>query len=332
LSFESGSKAILAAHTLGHRGAAPISSDEGQKLYLADCEGRVAEGTLRVRTFRDYKRLLGKHFSFGRTQLSEITPENIATRLKRLNRAPSERNHALVAAKIFFTWAQEPSRRYVLANPCEGMATSKRASRARVLTPYELAAVLRTAFGGKDSYSHIVAFLILSGQRRGEIAALKWEWIDRSNSTITLPSSITKNKTEHTFPYGPLIAGILEKLSAQSQYLFPASRETWRHGKKTTIFNSWGKHKPAFDIACGIAGWTLHDLRRTFGTGLAAQKVAPHVVERLINHKFGTIQNRTDGVVSAVAAIYNRHAYIEEMRAAIGIWEQWLSDNLARHA
>jgi hypothetical protein len=62
-------------------------------------------------------------------------------------------------------------------------------------------------------------------------------------------------------------------------------------------------------------------LRRTFGTDLAALKVPPHIVERLINHKFGAIQNQTDGIVSAVAEVYNRHLYMVEMREAIGVWE-----------
>jgi len=82
-----------------------------------------------------------------------------------------------------------------------------------------------------------------------------------------------------------------------------------------------GKHKEAFDAACGVTGWTLHDLRRTYATKLAALKVPPHIVERLLNHKFGSIQNRTDGTVSAVAEVYNRHLYVDEMREAVKVWE-----------
>jgi integrase len=91
-------------------------------------------------------------------------------------------------------------------------------------------------------------------------------------------------------------------------------------GKPTTTFNGWPKSKEAFDKACGVSGWTLHDLRRTVATGLAALEVSPHIIERLLNHKFGSLQNQTtDGLVTAVAEIYNRHLYIEEMRAAIKV-------------
>jgi integrase len=40
---------------------------------------------------------------------------------------------------------------------------------------------------------------------------------------------------------------------------------------------------------CQYVDWTLHDLRRTFATRLAELGVAPHVIERLLNHVTGTV-------------------------------------------
>jgi len=45
--------------------------------------------------------------------------------------------------------------------------------------------------------------------------------------------------------------------------------------------SGWSKYKSK--MTDGVAGWTLHDLRRTFATRLAQMKVAPHVVERRDN-------------------------------------------------
>ena len=64
-------------------------------------------------------------------------------------------------------------------------------------------------------------------------------------------------------------------------------------------------------------------LRRTFATNLAALGTPIHVTEKLLNHISGT--------VSGVAAIYNRHAYMDEMRAAIEAWEKRLSYILSQH-
>src|SRR5207244_2290861 len=125
------------------------------------------------------------------------------------------------------------------------------------LTDAELAAVLKTALENSDAYSHIVALLILTGQRRGEIAALEWPWIDPKR-TITLPNWLTKNKTGHTFPFGDMTAKVIEGIARlnSSDYLFPAAREHVRE-KPTTIFNAWSKSKVSFDAKCGVADWTL---------------------------------------------------------------------------
>lgn len=53
---------------------------------------------------------------------------------------------------------------------------------------------------------------------------------------------------------------------------------------------------------------------------LAELAVAPHVIERLLNHVTGT--------VSGVAAVYNRASYLPEMRAAIGLWERYLEEKI----
>jgi hypothetical protein len=61
-----------------------------------------------------------------------------------------------------------------------------------------------------------------------------------------------------------------------------------------------------------IPDWRLHDLRRTFSTGMAELGIAPHVVEKILNHQTGAI--------SGVAAVYNRFQYIEERRRALDAW------------
>lgn len=66
----------------------------------------------------------------------------------------------------------------------------------------------------------------------------------------------------------------------------------------------------------GVGKWILHDLRRTAATGMARLNIAPHVVDRILNHVSGTIRG--------VAAVYNRHAYIEERKAALEAWSRYV--------
>ena len=72
--------------------------------------------------------------------------------------------------------------------------------------------------------------------------------------------------------------------------------------------------KPALAGTIDVQNWTLHDLRRSAATGMARLGVAPHVVERILNHASGTF--------AGVAGVYNRFEYLPEMRRALALWAE----------
>ena len=79
--------------------------------------------------------------------------------------------------------------------------------------------------------------------------------------------------------------------------------------------------RQAFTRACRKAdmpGFRFHDLRRTGATGMAELSVAPHVIERILAH--------STGVISGVAAVYNRASYLAEMREALEKWGDYLTN------
>jgi integrase len=305
-------KRILAEHTLGRHRPQTITWDEALGIFLDACEQKN-----RPRTVRDYRRLLGRHFPFGKKRLSDITPQLINQRVDRLRHTVSEQNHALAAVKIFFRWALR--RHYVEHSPCDGMQTIKRMPRNRVLSDRELAVVYAAAERIGYPFGSIVQLCILTGQRRTEVAWLRRSYL--SKGTITLPSSLTKNKLEHVFPIAKTAETLIARIPHDADLLFPAMRGSG-------VFGGWSKQKAVLDTSIAehgarIASWTLHDLRRTFATNLAALGIAPHIVERVLNHSSGTI--------SGVAAIYNKFQYMDEMRAAIDAWESHLASLLAQH-
>jgi len=300
-------KRVLAEQTLGKHRPTSITYEDAKKLFLA-----FKETTAKPRTVKDYIRIL-RRYGFGETHLEDISPQDILRKLDKLKEAPSERKHCYVALRTFFKWATR--RNYLTHNPMEKLEPpAKGATRKIVLTAESLKAVYQTSLNYESPFGAIVALIILTGQRRGEIAQLRREWISHNEMTITLPEGVTKNGREHIFPFGQKVAAIL-KMLPDDGYLFPASRTHVRN-KPTTTFNGWGKAKAAFDEKAEVAGYTLHDLRRTFATTLASLQVPPHVVERLLNH--------VTGEISGVSAIYNRHTYLKEMRDAIGLWESHL--------
>jgi integrase len=56
--------------------------------------------------------------------------------------------------------------------------------------------------------------------------------------------------------------------------------------------------------------WTPHDLRRTMRTGLSACKVRPDIAELAIGH-----------TKRGIVAVYDQHAFDDERRAALEVWE-----------
>jgi integrase len=279
------------------------------------------------RTRYDYKRVIEKYFlpAFAKSRLVTISYEKITEITDKLADTPSEQAHTLSVARTFFKWCARPPRRYA-PSPLDGLQLTLAKSRKRTLSGEEIIKVWLAA--QRQGYPHgtVVQLLLLTGQRRGEIASLHRSWINRKDRKITLPEGLTKNKREHTFPYGDLAAQIFEAVPRfnSTDLLFP------RRGGDDRPLSGWSKYKSK--MTDGVAGWTLHDLRRTFATGLAELKVPPHVVERLLNHKMGGITNKTGGIVSAVAEVYNRAAYLPEMAEAIERWEQHLATLLAGHA
>ncbi|MFZ4125713.1 MAG: hypothetical protein ACOYJ2_06555 [Rickettsiales bacterium] len=69
--------------------------------------------------------------------------------------------------------------------------------------------------------------------------------------------------------------------------------------------------------------WTLHDLRHTVASGMARLKIAPHVIESVLNHK--------TGIISGVAAVYNRHDYFEEKREALDLWAEHVANLIGKN-
>lgn len=301
-------KIILAERALGKHQPKRISWKKALAEYL-----KWVEENRRPRTAAEYSRALNRYFPFGETKLPEITKAEVNRKLDKLKDTPSQKAHAAVYLKGFFKWAI--GEEYLETNPLQHYKQAKKARRKRVLTDDELRAVWFATFQMDGLFGIIVRLLILTGQRRGEIAALVRTYYSHNQQTITLPGELTKNHLEHTFPAGPIASQLImtqigSPLRRGSNFLFPARTSVDRP------FNGWSKCKKELDKLAAIAPWTLHDLRRTFRTNLGRLKVRPDIAERLVNH----VSARTE-----MEETYDLWTYMGEMRDAIEKWEVFLS-------
>jgi len=224
---------------------------------------------------------------------------------------PAERKYCFSVIRRFFRWAR--GRRLVAQSPVEGLDTPKPVkSRDRVLTDGELRRVWKAAEG---RYGPIVRLLIILGQRREEIASTNPNW--RHDHLLTIPAEYTKNGREHTIP----VPEIANPYLAEVQHFSGWSKAKERLDKK--ILDDWTMEvdNPDEKEKLKLAPWTLHDLRRTYATGLQRLGVRMEVIESLLNH----VSGRKAGIVG----VYQRHDYMPEMREAVALWERHLHNLLA---
>ena len=222
--------------------------------------------------------------------------------------APIASNRLLALIRKIFNWAIE--RDLVDSNPAQGVKKlGREISRDRVLTSDELKAVWSAAGKMAWPWNGIYQLLILTAQRRDEVAGMQWAELDLENKTWTLEGDRTKSNRAHQVPLPDAAVDLLKALPRYNAILvFPARGNP----KATTYASGLTKAKAELDKLSGVTGWRNHDLRRTASSGMAQLGIAPHVVEKVLNH--------TSGQISGVAAVYNRYGYDDEKRRALDAW------------
>lgn len=301
-------KRLLAEQTLGHSKPKSITFSAALTIFE---QQKYPE--LKPRTVHDYKAIFRRHFSkkLGSVRLADIGFETVTAITDKLVKTRSEHRHALVVAGTFFRWCVR--RRFLKHNPLEGVDVPKAGKRKRVLSDTELVEVYRGAEAHGYPFGTIVQLLILTGQRRGEIAGMQSTWLNTEESQFALPPGFAKNSRGHVVPLGPVALGLLEEVDCKG-LLFPAV------GGKGKPFSGFSKCKKALDATLkNVEPYALHDLRRTFSTNIAKLGVPPHIKEALLNHI---------SAKSEVEAIYDQYAYLPEMKEAVEKWEKHLNSLL----
>jgi integrase len=179
-------------------------------------------------------------------------------------------------------------------------------SRDRVLTDRELRSFWSATEDLGFPFGPTFQLMALTGQRRGEIAGMRWSQINMDQSVWTIPASVAKNGRAHEVPLSTLAQDIIGALPrfAGADFVFTTTG--------VSPVSGFGRAKDRLDFTMESAEWRLHDLRRTVASGMARLGIAPHVIEKVLNH--------VSGEISGVAAVYNRHGYQAEKAEALEAW------------
>ena len=202
--------------------------------------------------------------------------------------------------KAAYGWAVK--RGAVSVNPFLNLPVAPTPRRERVLFDDELAALWR-ATDGAGPFNGIMRLLLLTGQRREEVAGMTWTELSNDLSTWTIPANRAKNAATHIVPLSAPAQELLRGVHRFGELVFPGLRGA---------FNGWSKAKTALDAKSGVTNWRLHDLRRTAATGLQRLGVRLEVTEQVLNH--------VSGSRAGIVGVYQRHDFASEKRAALEAW------------
>jgi integrase len=257
--------------------------------------------------------------------LADIAERDILEALDELTArgADTMANRTLAYLRLLFKWSR--SRRIIATDPSTDVAKpGAELSRDRVLSLDELRAIWN-ATDPTDLFGAIVRALLLTGQRKTEISDMRWAEID--SETWTLPPERTKNRRRHAVPLSAPMLDILEARRAEqtamgikTPFVFATSGKALPDGTRSAPrpFAQWARAKSRLDAKAGLAEpWRQHDLRRSMVTHCADKlRIAPHVIEATVNH--------VSGSKGGVAGVYNRAEHLDERRAALNAWADFL--------
>jgi len=238
--------------------------------------------------------------------------------------------------RALFNWAVAKDR--MAFSPMQGLKPpAQETERDRVLSDDEIRWFWQACNEVGWPFGPIGRLLLLTAQRRTEVGDMDWSEINLAKRSWTIPSARTKNGLSHEVHLSDGALHVLQQLPKPHRgRVFSVTGDTSVSGysrAKDRIAASMialrrrelglpedddsyrrvlhlPKSKP---LPVEILHWTLHDLRRTATTKMAEElKIAPHVVDKILNHSSGTIRG--------IAKIYNRAQYTDERRFALADW------------
>jgi integrase len=236
--------------------------------------------------------LISKHIlpMIGRRKVAEITHADVEQLHRQVTAtAPIAANRAVAllskAMSLAIRWGWRTD------NPCHGIERNQEERREPYLTPAELGRLcgaLNRRQGKLEAAC--IAFLMLTGARRGEALTARWRDFDPAAGVWTKPSSHTKQKRTHRVPLSAAARAVLVQLaerlapheSAADAYVFGGP------GMIHRLRGTWG----AVREEAKLPRLRLHDLRHAYASVLASGGLSLPIIGALLGHSTPTTTAR----------------------------------------
>lgn len=276
------------------------------------------------KTWREDQRMLEKDVlpRWKYKKVADIDTRDIVNLLDKVERrSVSARNHLQTVLGRMFKFAVS-NRHWIRQSPCIDIDRVEEAPRDRHLKVHEIPIFWSKLKDATMSgyMKTALKLLLVTGQRRGELAHARWEHIDLKGAEWYMPE--TKNGTDHTVPLSVMAVELFKRLrkeTRESAYALPSPHLQIKSSRtpiedkpiaKRSLTRALAKNREHF----GLDHFTVHDLRRTVVTQMHELKIAQRTIDEVINH-----------LPPKIVLTYDRHDYMEEKLQALEEWSLELS-------
>jgi integrase len=268
-------------------------------------------------TYRNAKRMLEVDVlkPWRGRSLTSISKRDVIALVDRIaERAPVHANRVLSRIGAMFNWAVDKDR--IPVSPSNGVKPpSKEKSRDRWLDAQEIVWFWRACDQIGYPFGPLFQTLLLTAQRLTETASMEWSELNLEARLWVIPRHKAKSDRAHEVQLAEPIIALLRAQPRLGPFVF-----TGKTGRHVTGF-TYGKTLLDAATAESAAGariepFLVHDLRRSAASHMVKIGIAPAVVDKILNHSAGTIRG--------VSAIYIRHQFADERRAALAAWASYV--------
>lgn len=277
------------------------------KDFAADFMERYSKK--RKRTWQRDEYHINRHILpiIGTLRIQAIVRRDIVRVLNRMrddNGATTSSNRVRSLLHKMFNWGIQQG--LIEHNPVANTERLKEKSRDRILTDDEIRMLWNSTDG--DLLGYALRFVLLSGQRPGEVIAMQWEHIRDDVWTLER----TKNGKSHKVPVSLGMWKVLDEVKALHGYKFTGSGfvfpgRSQSHTQGTSLAHTMARI--GWDCAADNKPHP-HDLRRTCASTVSRLGHPRITITKLLNH-----------TETHVDAVYDRWGYMPEMLNALDdVW------------
>jgi integrase len=292
--------------------------------FLAVAEDFIREKLPGERKRREVERDIRREFipAWGNRPVTDITALDVRAIVKRKrDDGKSYQAHNLLGhIRRLYNWAIGQHVYGIESSPCDRLKPreiiGEKKERTRILNDAELRAAWKTADRIGYPYGPLFKLLMLTGQRKAEVAEARWSEFDLAKKIWTIPAERMKAGAAHVVPLSGDVIDVLSPLPcfAYGDYLFSV-----QFGKRAVAAFSAAKARfdaemlkalRENDSKAKLPAFVIHDIRRTVRTGLSAIPNISDLVRELV------IAHSKPGLHK----VYDQFAYLDEKRFALDAW------------